>query len=78
MTASPSVPLPTATGWLARLDRLADDVDLGLPPRATANAIRAIVADMYPTHQRATASASINIAGVAQERAFPASSVVAD
>lgn len=45
---------PTPTEWLARLNRLADDVDIGsLTPRATATEIRSIVQDVSESRQRA-------------------------
>jgi hypothetical protein len=43
----------TDTNWLARLGRLAQDVDHGLPSSATADAIRAIVGEMYSAQRRA-------------------------
>lgn len=60
MGNSPQPP-PSETDWLARLYRLADEVDLGLPPRTTATAIRAVVNDMYSARHRASVLA--NIAG---------------
>lgn len=59
MNNSPTLPPPGKTDWLARLYRIADDVDLGLPSHATANAIRDVIADIYSARHRATALADI-------------------
>jgi hypothetical protein len=45
--------------WLPRLHRLADDVELGLSTRATANAIRDVAADMLEEQHRASVLSNI-------------------
>ncbi|TCK22222.1 hypothetical protein [Pseudonocardia endophytica] len=47
------------TDWIPRLTRLADDVDVGLPPRATSDAIRAIVTDLVQAQHRAAVLANV-------------------
>lgn len=41
------------SGWPALLYRLADDVDLGLPARAVADALRSVAGDMCTERRRA-------------------------